>query len=145
MLREFSDSHGAASFPSKGCPEFLWDFVSYIKERGIFIAAESEWNTEPSEIAYDFEKLLYVRSPLKLMICRIEKEEDADVIGKSFQEVMETTCAVYSPGEVFIIYCVWWADSKGENRDIAYSLQVDGEPDYVGITGKRFQLVSKQL
>jgi len=74
LLEEFFRKLGLACFfsGSPDGPEFLWDFVGYIKERGILVAAESEFSAKHDDIAYDFDKLLYGRSPLKLMICRID-------------------------------------------------------------------------
>jgi hypothetical protein len=61
LLREFPEFKGAVSCPSEGCSESLWDFVAFVKGRGILIAAESEWCRKPSDIEYDFKKLLYAR------------------------------------------------------------------------------------
>ena len=148
LLREFSADHDAASFPSIDVKtktrnkQFLWDFVGYVKKRGILIAAESEWNKKPSEIEHDFEKLLYVRSPLKLMLCRMKTEEDAELIRKGLEHVAKTACTEFSSGEVFIIYCVWWTENEGKNRDRAYMLQIAGEPNHQPIGSKRFLPVS---
>jgi hypothetical protein len=44
------------------------------------IAAESEFDKKRKEIEHDFEKLLYVRSPIKLMMRRMKSEADAEEI-----------------------------------------------------------------
>jgi hypothetical protein len=125
------------------CSEFLWDFVAYIKERGNLLVAESEWLTDQAELEKDFEKLLYARSPLKLFMCRIRSEEETEAIRSSLEHIMRSCCIYYSPGEVFIIYCVWWALQDGINRDIAYILQLDGEPVYQPIGGEHFEIAAK--
>jgi hypothetical protein len=133
LLEKFSAAHHATSFPSINLTtktrnrQFLWDFVGYVKERGILIAAESEWNRKRTEIELDFEKLLYVRSPLKLMMCRMKTEEEAEQICKSLGHFAKATCKEFSSGEVFIIYCVWWAENEGKNRDRATESQTDWE------------------
>jgi hypothetical protein len=150
-LEEHFRNTGLACFfsGSQDGPEFLWDFVGYIKGRGILIAAESEWNNRESSLREDFEKLLYVRSPLKLFMCRLKSkdqraaESEAESLHQNLRKLMEGTCTYYSRGEIFIIYCVWWAHEGGENRDIAYVLPVSGEPDYVDIeSDKQFELAS---
>jgi len=150
VLTEFFRPHGIACFPGEDGPQFLWDFVGYVNGRGILIAAESELSREQGEVEYDFEKLLYVRSPIKLVLCRLratsgaEAEEEAKSICSSLRNFMNSTCKNYSPGEVFILYCVWWAIDGGPNRDIAYTLQVHGDPICQPLDDdEQFQLVSR--
>jgi hypothetical protein len=122
-------------------PEFLWDFIGYVKEQGNLITVESEWETGHEDIAYDFEKLLYGRSPLKLMMCRLdtkfygEAEKEAERIRSILEEHLKSNCKQYSSGEIFIIYCVCWADKNGNNQDFAYALQIEGEPNHKNVGG----------
>ena len=71
-----------------------------------------------------FEKLLYVRSPLKLMICRAshssDAEKQANYIRDCVQEFMQNTCTWYTPGEVYLLYCVYWSGKNGDTRDYAF-------------------------
>jgi hypothetical protein len=149
LLQEFSKDYEAVCFPDKeaGEKEFLWDFVGYIQGRGLLLAVESEWDKKISELKKDFEKLLYVRSPLKLMLCRMKTEADAEEIRSQLQAFAEDTCKEYSPAEVFIIYCVWWAKDEGEsrdNRDFAYMLQINGKPVHRPILNERFRLIPRE-
>ena len=138
LLRSFAFIHGARGLPTEGKDrEFLWDFVAYKQGSGILLAAESEHSTESKELTYDFEKLLYVRSPLKLMMCRITSKTDADNIKKWLSDWMLGSCTEYSAGEVFIIYCVWWDEGAG-NRDIAFVFQIPGNPNHVTIKEPKF-------
>jgi hypothetical protein len=77
---------------------------------------------------------------------RIETEGEAMAeaarICSSFRHLMETTCTYYSPGEVFINYCVWYAGGNRKNRDISYILQIKGEPTYQPLENEQFQEVS---
>jgi hypothetical protein len=139
LLQEFSERYGAMSYPSDNEKEFLWDFVAYMAARGILLAAESEWSTVLTEVDYDFEKLLYVRSPLKLFLCRIRTEEEAEARRSRLSDVARTTCSEFSPSEVFSLYCVWWADNEVNNRDRAYSLQIPGEPIHVQMGSAEFK------
>jgi hypothetical protein len=150
LLEEHFRNLGLACFfsGSQDGPEFLWDFVGYIKNKGILIAAESEWNSREGSLREDFEKLLYVRSPLKLFMCRLKSKDqkaadsEASRLQLDLRNFMRETCGYYSRGEIFVIYCVWWTLDGGGNRDIAYMMQVDGEPDYVDIgRDKQFELV----
>jgi hypothetical protein len=126
--------------------EFLWDFIGYIQWRGILIVAESEHLTSLSEIRRDFDKLLYSSSPIKLMICRIDRkcsteeraQEEAERIQSTLREDIAGSCAHYPPGSVFILYCVWWAH-EGINKDFASILQIDGEPCYRSATDRWFE------
>ncbi len=138
LLRSFAVLNGARGCPTEGKDrQFLWDFIAYKQGSGILLAAESEHSSKQEELTYDFEKLLYVRSPLKLMMCRITSESNANRIVKWLSEWMVDSCSEYSAGEVFIIYCVWWDEGTG-NRDKAFVFQVPGDPNYVTITEAKF-------
>lgn len=150
LLREFAQQSeiNAECYPSaKDVPpeqrakQFLWDFIAYKPKTGIVLAVESEHGDDKNSVLEDFEKLLYVRSPVKLMMCRVGGEEGALKIKDWAQEFMEQTCTWYSPGEVFVLYCVWWSGLGQENRDFAYRLQIGGEFDYRGISTERFEAV----
>lgn len=143
LLREFSKTNCADCFPDPGTGErqFLWDFIAYVPEHGILIAAESEFDRKRKEIEHDFEKLLYVRCPIKLMMCRMRTEAEAEEIRSWLEDVAKSTCKEYSPAEVFVVYCVWWSESSGGNRDFAYYLQIKGEPMHRAIGTERFDRV----
>jgi hypothetical protein len=152
LLQKFfgkgNDGLGLDCCPNDTECEFLWDFVAYIPHRGNLLIAESEWdNTEWEnkfpELEKDFDKLLYSRSPIKLFMCRIDNPEQAERIRARLQTNIEESCSYYSSGEAFIIYCVWWAEKNGENRDIAYMVQIDGEPNYQPIGGSRFEIATE--
>lgn len=148
LLREFALTIDAQSYPSaKGVPpeqrakQFLWDYIAYKPKTGIVLAVESEHGNDKHSVLEDFEKLLYVRSPVKLMMCRTRSEDEALSIRGWAQEFMEQTCTWYSPGEVFVLYCVWWSGEGRGNRDFAYLLQIKGECNYCGLTTERFETI----
>lgn len=145
LLRQFAAKNKANSYPSPELkdPQFLWGFIAHQPQKGILLAAESEHDNHKERILEDFEKLLYVRSPLKLMICRVNHPEDAETqaneIRDCVQEAMQKRCIWYTPGEVYILYCVCWAGASGENRDYAFRLQVNGELEYARLTSELFE------
>ena len=154
VLREFSDSLGigAECYPSakniapeQKARQFLWDFIAYKPQKGILLAVESEHMNDKHSILEDFEKLLYVRSPVKLMMCRVHDpanaERQAIQIKDWAQDFMEQTCTWYSPGEVFILYCVYWSGEDRDNRDFAFRLRIAGEFDYCSITSEKFEAI----
>jgi hypothetical protein len=148
LLREYAAKHGAESYPSaKDSPpelkaaQFLWDFIACQPQKGILLAAESEHDNKKNAILEDFEKLLYVRSPLKLMMCRVNGEKQATEIKDWLQEFMQKTCTWYTPGEVYVLYCVYWSGTNGENRDYAFRLQLNGQLEYASLTSERFEAV----
>ena len=123
--------------PEERKSQFLWDYIAHRPE-GILIAAESEFDQNAKGLQHDFEKLLYVRSPIKLMVTRVKSAAEAEQQRLDLRSYMDRCCTAYSPGEVFILYCVWW--SEGEiNRDLAYLLQVPGEPCHRTVDGKSFE------
>jgi hypothetical protein len=131
---------------SKAGQEFLWDFTAYIPYRGMLLVAESEHDTKYERIAEDFDRLLYSNAPLRLMMCRIERDrtiheanEEALRIQERLLENVQQNCKNYSGGDVIIVYCVWWALPDGKNRDFAYLLQINGEPERRDADGNCFQ------
>jgi hypothetical protein len=129
----------SASDGSDARGEFLWDFTSNVKGTGLLIAVESEWRNEIDEIRRDFKKLLYVRSPIKLMICRVdEKKVFGACICDELFKCMKDECSEFVPGELFIIYCRKWSNDDGSNGDIVFQLQIEGEPVHRCITAETF-------
>jgi len=152
LLRKFfgkgKDGLGLDCLPNDTEGEFLWDFVVYVKERGILLVAESEWDNKERddifpELEKDFEKLLYARSPLKLLMCWNKNPEQAERIRARLQADIEGICTYYSPGEVFIVYCTWRDEGNGKKEDIPYILQMNGEPKYQPTAGERFEIATK--
>jgi hypothetical protein len=123
--------------------EFLFDLIAYVPGKGILIAAESEWiNRHIEEIQHDFEKLLYVRSPIELMLCRIDGDKvTAEETKSQLSRHMQKCCSEFSPGELFIIYCVGWKGSEISRSDVTYQLQIEGEPMHRGLDGEEFTLM----
>jgi hypothetical protein len=105
--------------------QFLWDHMSCTDD-DVIIIAESEWNSSPLELRHDFEKLLYTRCPIKLMMCGgWPKPED---IAKDLSKYAKKCSRNFGPGEVFILFCTGWIDEQGERRGKqVYKWQVPGE------------------
>lgn len=147
LLQEFADREGFDSFPDRRGEntekQFLWDYVAYAKYRGLVIVAESEYNNKAknkTEFQHDFEKLLYVRSPVKLMLCWAKNEGKASEILAWVKECMERskepTCTEFSPAEVFILYC-----TCSDKQDFVYWLQIDGKPMHREIRNEKFERI----
>jgi hypothetical protein len=111
----------------KRAGEFLYDYVAYVQKKGILIAAESEWENRDVRIREDFEKLLYVRSPVKVMMYRHDHKRSASVIADNLSDWSWEACRYFSSAEVFILYCV--REPEGDSRyDEAFYWQVPGDP-----------------
>jgi len=148
LLQEFADERSFDSFPDrrggKNEKQFLWDYVAYAKHRGLVIVAESEYDNKTKnkeEFTRDFEKLLYARSPVKLMLCWAKNEEKASEILAWVKECMErpskeSTSTEFSPAEVFILYC-----TCSDKQDFVYWLQIDGEPMHREICNEKFERI----
>lgn len=73
VLRKYGEEKGLAVYPSsaksgKRLREWLLDVVWYSQTTGtIMLAVESEWGVE-DDVLDDFEKLLCIKAPLKVMI-----------------------------------------------------------------------------
>jgi len=148
VLQRFADRERLVSSPDKrnGKDEkqFLWDFVAYKANRGLVLVAESEWANKTKDreaFQHDFEKLLYVRSPVKLMICWAKSKEKAEKLRGWVSELMRPsgrgcTCSEFSPGEIFLLYC-----TCSRECEFAYWLQINGQPGHLAVTNERFASV----
>jgi|GEM_PF-2951049 len=106
--------------------EFLWDYIAYEQGEGILLAVESEWDFENEhDLKHDFEKLLYVNSPLKLMLCRATTGAIADDIARKLGAYANEAFSHFGPGEIYILYCR--VDSP-EQSDKCYLWQDSREP-----------------
>ncbi len=71
--------------------EFLLDLVAWNGDdgEGMALAAECEWNSTAYEVRKDFEKLLVVKSPIKLMIFATwGKKHTNQVVMKEVREAL---------------------------------------------------------
>jgi hypothetical protein len=151
LLQRFADQRHFDSSPDrrdgKNEKQFLWDYVAYDKGRGLAIVAESEHDNRTEnkkEFQHDFEKLLYVRSPVKLMPCWAKTKEKAEEILSWVSECLEppgeaSTCTEFSPSEVFILYCTCSTAQR-----FVYWLQIHGEPVHRAIKDETFSPVPRE-
>ena len=55
--------------------EWLYDIIIYSQKNDVldevYLVGESEWNLDIKEIIYDFEKLLFARSKVRLMVYQV--------------------------------------------------------------------------
>jgi hypothetical protein len=124
-------------------PEFLLDFIAYVQGKGILIAAESEWENGNLGLRHDFEKLLYVRAPIKLFLCRIDGAKTrAEELINGLYVYMRQCCSEFSPGELYIVYCVKWKGPDGLRGDVVYEIQITGEPSHGVLPDTGFQRLS---
>jgi len=78
-IRVFPDKRKHRKNPTR---EWLLDLVWWNDRpgmKGVELAVESEWNTAPNEVLYDFEKLMGMKAPLKLMVYRVTKNSKAQL------------------------------------------------------------------
>jgi len=105
--------------------EFVWDFLAIKSNGGILLAAESEQHhKEGIGFRHDFEKLLYVFSPIRLYITKAKTKEEAELLSHSLADYARGCCAHFNPGSVFILHFDLWNDSGS----VTYLWQSKGEP-----------------
>ncbi|WP_142988132.1 hypothetical protein [Granulicella rosea] len=150
-LRAFADStqhpYTLKSYPPVGSNQkgaFLWDYVAYQQGTGILITAESEFDNLPGKLREDFDKLLYVHSPIKLFIFRMEK--NLDKIARVVDDLTThmDSCKTYSPADVYVLYCRTWRNNDQSSGDLAWLQQIGGKPMHRDVCGKGFVQVLPQ-
>ena len=109
--------------------EFLWDFIASSPETGIFLAAESEQKSHNApaigELKHDFEKLLYVYAPIRILITKARDREHAEEIVQTLRAYAKGCTLRFNPGSVFVLHFGCW-DKK---ESFSYVFQSAGEPD----------------
>lgn len=96
VLRREGKKFGFHTFPDndkrlqKGRSQWLFDLIWWDDRpgrKGVALAVESEWNAGKNHILHDFEKLLCIKSPLKLMIYRV-RGKNGDQVRDGIEEYL---------------------------------------------------------
>jgi hypothetical protein len=88
--------------------EFLWDFIASVPGQGIVLAAESEQESSTAnkfvDLCHDFEKLLYVFAPLRVLITKATSEKHAEELAGKLAQYANGCCQNFNPGSAFILH-----------------------------------------
>ena len=108
--------------------EYLFfDFLAYVPKKGFLIAAETEFDNKTIEsLQGDFEKLLYLHAPCKIMMCRASDPHHAAHIAAQLSYYANDVCDQFSPGEVFVLFFPNYG--SGDMEELSFYWQVPGEP-----------------
>jgi hypothetical protein len=110
QLRRLGRKHKLHIFPDnrrnlrKRRPEWLVDLVWWeesLNHTGVALAVESEWNAPVDDIVADFEKLLIIKSPLKLMVYRV-RGKDLDRVREGIRQNL-LKYGQHVPGESYVL------------------------------------------
>ena len=102
VLATIAQASDLTIFPNDRKGEFLVDFLLHKEGYGAVLAVESEWGTHISEIIEDFEKLIHVKAPYKLMIFNSARSDaKTEVIKAAFGSEMRKY-SQYCSGEQYI-------------------------------------------
>jgi hypothetical protein len=120
--------------------EFLWDFIASSIDTGIIIAAESEQavanENEVTDLKHDFEKLLYVYSPIRVLITKAKDAAHARKLSEVLAAYAHSCCLCFNPGSVFILHIGLWHGAG----NVSYIWQSSGEPEAVVAERLSFEL-----
>jgi hypothetical protein len=108
--------------------EFLWDFIASGIEEGIFLAAESEQEVHNAAhvvaLRHDFEKLLYVYSPIRILITKAKDRRHAQDLAEDLAIYAAGCCLMFNPGASFILHFGLYNGAG----NVSYHWQSAGEP-----------------
>jgi hypothetical protein len=123
--------------------EFLWDFVASAPQVGIFLVAESEQAVHNSgqivALKHDFEKLLYVYSPIRILITKAKDRQHAQELANDLASYAQGCCLTFNPGASFILHFGLY----GGSGNVSYHWQSVGEPKPLVVERVVFELVSE--
>jgi hypothetical protein len=109
-IGSLGDKHGwgvcTSGFPRRFDPEWLYDLIWYRNEPDIHLAEvylvmESEWSVAPSDIKFDFEKILLAKAALKIMVFQAREYKLAEIFNllDSGIRAFQKKCS----GEIYIL------------------------------------------
>jgi hypothetical protein len=108
--------------------EFLWDFIASGLEEGIVLVAESEQEVHTAKhivaLKHDFEKLLYVYAPIRLLITKAKDRQDAQKLADELTAYAQGCCLTFNPGASFILHFGFYYGAG----NVSYHWQSAGEP-----------------
>lgn len=111
--------------------EFLWDFIASGLKTGIFLAAESEQAVHTASdvvaLKHDFEKLLYVYSPIRILITKAKDRQHAQVLADELATYAQDCCLVFNPGASFILHFGLYNGAG----NVSFHWQSAGEPEAI--------------
>jgi hypothetical protein len=92
-----------------------FDYAAYKRGKGFVIFAESEFDNSTDEnLQGDFEKLLYVRSMCKVMMCWVSNAGEAIHIAEMLSDYANRVCDEFAPDEVYVLYFANWISDQEE-------------------------------
>jgi len=128
-LRDIGHELNFEVYPEPQGGEFLLDVIWYSEAGGIELAAESEWHTKPAEVLADFQKLVYVKSPVKVMIYWVESHARGGerVLGEMVGYMEKYNKHLAGEEYLFVAFgrrcddrCYWYvAPQDGTNKPIS--------------------------
>ncbi len=94
---------------------WLWD-MTWLEFQGdalidIPLAMESEWDTTPSEIQYDFQKLLVCKARLRVMICETSSAISEQIFDRLIREIQGFRAT--QPNDRYLLACYCYGCSPG--------------------------------
>lgn len=123
--------------------EFLWDFIASGLEVGIFLAAESEQAVHTTAhvvaLKHDFEKLLYVYSPIRILIAKAKDQHHAQELAYDLAAYAQGCCLTFNPGASFILHFGLYSGAG----NVSYHWQSAGEPKTLVPEKIVFELVNE--
>lgn len=121
-----------------GQNEFVWDFIAVRRNTGILLAAESEQATrkagEVTDLKHDFEKLLYVFAPLRVLICKAVDGEHLKSLIEALIAYADGCCTNFNPGAAFLLHF----RLPGGKDSRTYIWQSKGYPNQLSIESLKF-------
>jgi hypothetical protein len=88
--------------------EWLYDLIIYSANKNyfdeVFLVCESEWSFSFDDIDYDFEKLLFARSKIRLFVYQVIQENYSEYKNKLINEIEKSGSCLSGDVYLFAIY-----------------------------------------
>jgi hypothetical protein len=88
--------------------EWLYDLIIYSSNKGyfdeVYLVCESEWSFDFDEIDYDFEKLLFTRSKVRLLVYQVSQANYDEYKNDFINEIEKSGSCLSGDVYLFAIY-----------------------------------------
>ena len=88
-------------------------------------------------LKHDFEKLLYVYSPIRILITKAKDRHHAQTLADELTSYAESCCLTFNPGASFILHFGLYDDAG----NVSYHWQCKGEPKVLVPEKIAFELI----
>jgi hypothetical protein len=125
-LRRIGEELGYVVSPGEKFPAYLLDMIWFDDESyEIAIGVDSEWNQDIDEVKYDFENLMFVKTPVKVMAYLVSDHDKHGKVMRNGLEALLERFTHHTAGDEYLL--IEFSDGWSKPQFYALHLSLDGQ------------------